>query len=543
MKYLALILASVFTLSLATSQDAFAASQKNYCAALRGNGQMAPAQWVGMARIIEHRGMPTAMAGGSSSTLTMFFIESINKSKAVRALSSSKDFSKNKKHYQALLVKSLPLFITTVADHLQLESTYKFLAEMKASDSDLNQLIADVLQNRGDDLELLNQNLVRLGPLFNDDIAKSVLGSLAGPTANPENLAIIGQRVQEARAGFGGFQPAKDRNLFFRPGLIDFKQFALSIGKAADFYSGHGVSAEVLEAQQNFLERCATSSQGQVFWPNPLQASCAGEFAGLVLTHIKESGLELDPESEVFSKIGESIPSFAITAVIVDEGFEHYQQVQSDYNSFKVQDTSEFSVGSEAIQFGYWLPPQTEIVKSVDLSQPNQLTLPSVRYPNDLKSQKFLELGSGSWFDALVTSPAEPGLTNMQMIPSGNSGESLLAESQKPYGSRWTDVQYKQGMVSAGGWPDLHPTQILKSYQPCQDADVFYLTRKGAASTFGQQTFVILAGLEDKIEGWDQVSGAHNYERFIEGTPAEGTDWDRLHNVTNPESSFNQSLL
>ncbi|NQZ00257.1 MAG: hypothetical protein HRT45_06265 [Bdellovibrionales bacterium] len=380
-----------------------------------------------------------------------------------------------------------------------------------------------------------------LAPLFNDDLTKALIANSVG-SANPANLSKLSARISDAAENFGSFQPAKDGNLLFRPGFIDFKQFALAIGKAGDFYSGHTVNPEILLAQQNFLTRCAQASKDQILWPNPEQESCAKEFAGVVLAHVEQTGLLLNRDSEVFSDIGESIQAFPVTALLVEEGYTQYLETQAAYNSFQVEDVSLFSVPQQTIKYGYWLPPQTEVVDQLELSAANQLTHPAVKHPGDLKSEKFYALGSGKWFDALSTSPAEPGLTNIQPIPSGNSGEELLREARKPIGARWTDMKYREGMVSTGGWPDLHPTQVLASYQPCQSADIVCLTREGAASTFGQQIFVMLSGLQEQLPDWDQVSGAHDYQRFVEGTSAEGTVWDQIYNVTTPESSFNRSL-
>lgn len=536
MNWLGKLTTLVLTLTLIPFQ-ASADSEQKYCAALRGNGQMAPAQWLGMARIIEQRGMPTAMAGGSSSTLTMFFIESINKSAAINDLVDNQGQQANEKDFQALYMKSLPLFIVTVAKHLELDSTYQFLSEMGKSDSSLTEKIQTIFSEGGEDLVRLRNNLRQLGPLFNHDIASTIL-------TKPWQMTRIRSRIEESIGAFGNFEAAKDTNLFFRPGLIDFKQFALSIGKAADFYSGHNVSEAVLTGQQNFLKRCAALTQGQILWPSDQEAqqSCQLEFAGLVVTHLQQTSLELDNDSDVFSKIGASIPSFPITAVLTGEGFANYQSTQSEYNNFETEDTGSFKVDVDDVRFGYWLPEGTEIKDSTELNAANQLTRPSVKFPGDLKSEKFFNIGSGNWFEVLATSPAEPGLTNLQMMPNGDSGSTILAESKRPIGFRWGDIQYREGMVSAGGWPDLHPTQLLQSYQPCQDADVVFLTRKGAASTFGQQTFIKITDTGSKIEGWEQPAGAHNYERFVEGTPAEDTDWHQLHNVTNPNSSFNLSL-
>ncbi|MGZ3741076.1 MAG: hypothetical protein ACXVB9_16985, partial [Bdellovibrionota bacterium] len=44
----------------------------NYCVGVRGNGEAQPAQPTGLSRMVEEFGMPKALSGGSSATVTMF---------------------------------------------------------------------------------------------------------------------------------------------------------------------------------------------------------------------------------------------------------------------------------------------------------------------------------------------------------------------------------------------------------------------------------------------------------------------------------------
>ena len=49
-----------------------------YCLAIRGNGNAAPAHWGAISRLVSERGMPIAMAGGSSASINMFLLESLS---------------------------------------------------------------------------------------------------------------------------------------------------------------------------------------------------------------------------------------------------------------------------------------------------------------------------------------------------------------------------------------------------------------------------------------------------------------------------------
>ena len=59
---------------------AFAGDCENYCVGVRGNGEAEPAHPAALARMVEEFGMPNAMAGGSSATITMFLAEQVRKS-------------------------------------------------------------------------------------------------------------------------------------------------------------------------------------------------------------------------------------------------------------------------------------------------------------------------------------------------------------------------------------------------------------------------------------------------------------------------------
>ena len=55
----------------------------NYCAGIRGNGELAPAHWGSMARIIENKGLPESVAGGSSAAITLFLLDGVSRNDTV----------------------------------------------------------------------------------------------------------------------------------------------------------------------------------------------------------------------------------------------------------------------------------------------------------------------------------------------------------------------------------------------------------------------------------------------------------------------------
>jgi hypothetical protein len=118
----------------------------------------------------------------------------------------------------------------------------------------------------------------------------------------------------------------------------------------------------------------------------------------------------------------------------------------------------------------------------------------------DAKARKFLQLGSGTtWRKAISASPAEPGLSKA--------------------------VYLSPTRISVGGWPDLHPVQILKS-SGCKN--VFYITRRGQESDFIISPTPLTANRPRK--GIAELLGANEDER------------SELFDVTNPKGAFNDAL-
>src|SRR5688500_14013677 len=95
------------------SSASLAASCENYCVGIRGNGEAAPAHWSALSRLVEENGMPKATAGGSSATVTMFFLDSMAGNPKLKA----EQDSEKKRKMQALMLKSMPEFMAVLAKH------------------------------------------------------------------------------------------------------------------------------------------------------------------------------------------------------------------------------------------------------------------------------------------------------------------------------------------------------------------------------------------------------------------------------------------
>jgi hypothetical protein len=496
--------------------------QPNYCVGIRGNGELIAAHWPAMARIVEELGMPQAIAGGSSGSITTFLVESVALNPDLALIVDPAE----RRQKQSLLIKSMPFYLQILAHHSQAVSGFEFLNGITNQGSEIAQILIRYLSSsrsakasHKNFTRDLVEALEKYGPLLNPEI-------LRGLERHP---AYFQKAALESLEVFGKFNATTDRDIFFRPGLIDFKYFALLIGQIGDFYAGN-VSKEQQKKILSFLDNC--SKQGYAKQFSDISTGCQNEFAQLVGQYISAPWSQYHNQ-RIFEPLGLGLSSFATTSIIKGEAKEKFTQMMSAYNSANQSiDYSTYSINFDKdIAYGYW--GQQSQLKKI------QTGLQPFIQKGDLKSKKFLALESANWFEVLSLSPAEPGLANIQNLIRNSSRESVLSELTKDYQNRWTDLQPHQKYVSAGGWSDLHPTLILKAYG-CEN--IVYLTRQNGESIFGQTVFIRLTGTQNQIPFWKELSLNNNQGWDVKGTEAEHTPWNQLYNLGNKESSFNRSL-
>jgi len=493
-----------------------------YCAAIRGNGELAPSHWSALSRIVENLGMPEAMSGGSSATITMFYMESI----ASNPLISTEPNESFKRQKQGLLLKTIPLYKKALAKYENVNNTYRLLADLKSSSSKVaSGLKASFLaaKNR----RAIEEAIKKYGYVYNPEFLRNLR----------INFPFAQQEMRNAVSVFGAFDAVNDENLFFRPGLVDFKYFALMIGQIADFYAGN-TSAAVLTEMNSFLNECSAAAFGNI-WPRDQDFDCQNKFMQAALKNIKdvytsENITNFKTDAQIFKKVGSSITSFPTTSVVNDSSYTSYVDKAALYRKGVTTGLKDFHLNPEHIKFGYWGNSENQLAKLHKALKE--------RFPVDLKSQKFLSLGEANWFEVLASSPAEPGLANFQKIMTATDSMSISKELKKGHMTRWDELSYRKDMISAGGWSDLQPTLVLRAHG-CEN--IMYLTLRDGPSLFGQQVFIRLANLTDKVTFWTKL-GDHNKQGWDlnvkKNSSAKNTDWDKLYNIKNKNSSHNRSV-
>lgn len=435
----------------------------DYCAAIRGNGELMPAHWGALSQVIEQRGLPKMMAGGSSAAISIFLLESVSLNKA--ADSSLK---------QALLVKSFQGYL----EALSLSQDGKSLMALLGQKKEIEELVQKAVQLEDalkdpdfivrarkvlNEIEALSFS-EDFRNLLNPELVRYVQGTLSLANSRDQiqqkMVRFRSQQISIAIKKFGSFDALNDETLFARPGVLDFKALTNEIGKMGDFYANLSTQANSVSRSKSqfdqFLISCAPSSLGktwsQLSSEKPL---CQKMLVGMVLEHLLQKNYQA---SRLEEKVGKNISAMISTSVIQGpsvQAFEDYFKAyhansEETYPGFKVQSTDD-------LRFGYWGPQNT-------LSQVQDGLMRDRTFQRDQKSQMFVSLGEATWRTVLALSPAEPGL------------------------ARVTAISRQQ--LSAGGWSDLHPVPVLKM-AGCDD--VIYFTRKGGESAFAQAMYKRLA--------------------------------------------------
>ncbi|CAN5729463.1 hypothetical protein BH10BDE1_BH10BDE1_30180 [soil metagenome] len=523
----------------ATAPASVVSASPGYCLAIRGNGELAPAHWGALAKVVEKMGLPKAMSGGSSASISLFLLESIAQNPLLKTGSPDQQ-----RATASLLLKSLQAYLEVIASRPEWQEMAQMASYLKAGDGEKMEFVTWlktmletnplavtdlVIQNRAK-IEASLTLATSLG-ILDPQTLTPLLGALTEARMASDPIAKVesGKRVQffsgeiySSVTLLGKFNAETDQNIFFRSGVINFKQLAVSFGRVGNFYAGREMDAKRLRTLKAFSDVCAPSAAGRT-WDDmrKAQPQCDVQFKAL-LEDYRNSGLPKIQASRDTDRVGATIPSFPGTAVLKGDAFLVAKNALGQYPlSLDPTFGKDFVVKSEDVGFGYWGPLADLARIEKNLKTPFKTNDGRAwDFSQDAKSLRFYPLGDESWAQVLGASPAEPGLAPMQEI-----------------------VTAKARVYSAGGWSDLHPGAVLKA-AGCEN--VVYVTRRGGESLFGQGVAKRLLGFDDVAWARLATDAEHkpaNKLRNNNGDPSDmKSQWSRLYNLANPESSFNRAL-
>lgn len=520
------------------------ANAASYCLAVRGNGELAPAHWGAIASVVESQGLPAAMSGGSSASISLFLLESIALNPNVASGSNIE-----KKQVASLLLKSLQSYLEVVASHpewQEMKSLAQYLKQagggtredfakwLKMMVERRPQELAALVLQHGAEIQQSLKLAIRIG-LVNPQTFQPLIRQLAlfspasigAMTPEAKELALkqiqfFAGEIYQSVALLGAFNAESDQNLFFRPGIINFSALADSFGRVGNFYAERGMTASQSQALRDFVKTCAPLADRKT-WDElrKTNPSCDTTFKTILVDY------QSNPASAVIrgrqlDRVGNTIPSFPGTAVLSGKAYELADAALQQYPiSLDPNFGQNFSVNEADVSFGYWGPAAQLATVARNMTTPFRDAKGATwDFTRDEKSRRFLSLGEGTWADAMKASPAEPGLAPFQKISTPNGPA-----------------------YSAGGWSDLHPAAVLKA-AGCNE--IIYVTRRGGESLFGQGVAKRLLGFANV--SWSRLAtdAAHKAANVVLNNNGDLQDmsstWSRLYNLANPESSFNRAL-
>ena len=520
---------------------------ERYCLALRGNGESQPAHWGALASLVEKAGLPSAQSGGSSASISIFILDTIAGNPWVRN-------HPDENLRAALLLKALYGMAGYLAETRQGQAALTVFNDLgrikKLSEKGTLNMLREIA-NASDlqtamakrrDLVQLIRTLRELG--MGDSPRYAILLHHLNALVNPlwgvpmtmlqfKRLKFYADDLAQAISVIGAFDAESDTSLFFRDGIVNFEKFGEKIGRVVTFLAGGSAHWPPARAEfESFGALCAGIHKGLTWQELVAKEPRCQTKLNAALKEFFNQKMDWEKDNVYLRPAGTTILSLPSTAVLLDsdspnsaykEAKRAYERYHGHYDRSAAEN---FRVTDQAgVRFGYWGPtrvlePAVERAQApfkdakgriVDLSQ-------------DGKTSRLLALGTTTWKEVLRLSPAEPGLAPLQ---------PMKVDGKDAY--------------SAGGWADLHPVLILKAIG-CDD--VVYVTRKGGESIFGQGVAKRLLGFDrdwKKLRTSDPeqlkinrvLNATGDLEELVKNPLSE---WNRLYNVANPESSYMKSV-
>ena len=434
------------------------------CVGIRGNGPRIWAHFSALGRITEEFGPITAAAGGSSGSISVFLFESVRANPLVSRCGRKPCSRRERAAREALLFKALQgltdagltadiLTLTALIATIQQQGVVALLEDPSTAAAGVTALV-DILSDPAVQ-RLINPELFTL-------------------LAQSPDPVFHAQDIVDSLANAASFN-VTDPNVFVRPGVLNFAALADLFGRLGSFLAGYGpIDRPGMKA---FFKACASPGHG-LDWPQVADLSAPGGTCGEAFTDLFEryvDALDSSSRSRLDDRIGRHAPALVTTSVLEGAAVTAFESAKASY--FAAEPIDDLGVDFEDVRFGYW-------GRRIDLRRARTLLKWFYR---DAKSAKFSSLGRTTWRSILQLSPAEPGLARALELPDGR--------------------------VSAGGWTDPVPSQVLRAIG-CQR--VVLINRRDGIGNFTTGVASLLG--------------------------ASPSDLDALYDLADPESGFVASL-
>lgn len=330
--------------------------------------------------------------------------------------------------------------------------------------------------------------------LINGDFLTSLLGDLVS------DPAVFQARLADSIDKASNFLSSISFLDFVRYSPLDYDGLLEKVDEIASFLAAYAPTK--LREFRDLMETCATpdSVLGNR-WASDIsdqrfseERTCLEQVQYMYVRYLKER--QSGSPRRFDDMVGGVYPNLVITALLVDDAYDDWKRVADDYDA-NGPTTEPLPVPSfDDLKIGYW--GDTETLDLVESELPK-------KFPNDVKSQKFVSLGSATWFEALIPSMKEPG-------------------------SRAVIVSEERKLVSIGGFPDEKPTQSLAA-MGCDQ--IIMSTFPGGPGPFARSLYAEIFNLTDSdsdpllgpLLGFSSTSNS-SYDLALEvQTGSVCTDW------------------
>ncbi len=451
------------------------------CAGIRGNGQNLFAHYGALARQVEEYGAVTCAAGGSSGSITTFFLESMWTNPVVHVCGNRHCNKTERDLRLALLLKSV-IGLTEAGLFQDVATVRALVARIEAED--IKDLLTgpEPIEGVGALLRILRD----LGPLINPELIELLVNS-DDPVFHATDI------IDGLQKGLQ-FQ-VDDPRVFLRTSVINFDTFATLLGSYGSFYAGYGPTDSVATAA--WLESCANPGRG-LTWsqvadlPGPSNTTCGDAFTEL-FNRYREAFAAGDFANRADDPVGRYLPVFGVTGVLTGDAIGLWEEARAAWIAAQ---PIPFEPDFADVGVGYWGQDRElrRIERGLD------------RNYDDLTSRSFVPLGSPPWREVLSSSPAEPGFS--------------------------PGVPLSSGVVSVGGWAD--PLRVLALEAGGARVTVA-VNRLGGVGGFTADVTRLLNATEDDLAALYSTTDPTStfYLGLAEASGVWCTDWDGQGGVPN----------
>ena len=448
------------------------------CAGVRGNGQNLFAHYGALARHVEEYGAITCAAGGSSGSITTFFLESIWANPDVHNCTRNDRLQRCRTLQRdarvALMLKSVVGLVDTGLFE-DVDTVGQILGDI--AERDIEALLAGPTPREG--VDAFVRLLRDLGPLVNQEVIELLLTS-------PDPVFHATDIIDGLQKGVQFI--VDDPRVFLRTSVVDFDAFATLIGVYGSFYAAYGPADRAAVA--SWLDACAEPSVGLTWQQTAALAvpdgGTCGDVFGDLFNEYRAAFAAGGGPNRADDPVGRHLPVFGVTGVLTGDAIRQWQRART---AWIAADPIPFEPDFDDVGVGYW----------GDDRELRRMDRRLDRRFDDLVAEQFVPLGASSWREVLKSSPAEPGFS--------------------------PGVPLDAGVVSVGGWADplrVIPLTALRARR------TITINRLGGVGGFTEQVTRLLNATDDDVAAlYSTTDPASSF--FVGLDRATGvwcTDWD-----------------